>query len=180
MNLWRIIKVQAALALFVVAAFTQLAHAGASAQLPRNEQSAASFYSQRALDAMGARGKAMAAHYNHEAATSATTFDPGVIFPNGDPSSPGYVPGAPAYSTGIDFVPGVSDYPTAVTDSPARPDDREGVRGIGGQPSIVTTSASFDWNDAGIGALGALGTCLLLVGCGLFAASHRKHKPAVL
>ncbi len=170
--------VQAALALFVAAAFTQLANAGASAQLPRNEHSAASYYSQRALDAMGARGEAMARHYQHEAAAQSTkTFDPGVIFPNGDPTSPGYVPGAS--SNGSAFVGGSTDFPAAVG-SAIRPDDREGIRGIGNQPTVVATEDSFDWNDAGIGALGALGTCLLLAGCGLFAASHRKHKPAVL
>ncbi len=60
-----------------------------------------------------------------------------------------------------------------------RPDDRAGIRGIGEQPSAVTAGDGFDWNDAGIGALGAFGIGLLLAGGAAFTVS-RKHKPAVL
>ncbi len=63
MNLWTTLKVQAALALFVVAAFTQLAHAGVPNEHVRLDRPAASFYSNQALKAMGDRWTAMAAYY---------------------------------------------------------------------------------------------------------------------
>ena len=50
-----------------------------------------------------------------------------------------------------------------------RPDDRA-WRGVGPAPVIVTTASpasridGFDWADAGIGAAGALGIALLLIG----------------
>jgi hypothetical protein len=63
--------------------------------------------------------------------------------------------------------PGAFDTPTAVS-SPTRPDDRAGERGPGAfdQPTIVVSQSSvgFDWGDAFVGALGGIGTALLLTG----------------
>jgi hypothetical protein len=197
-NLWKNIKVQAALALFVAAAFTQLAQAGVRPDNrplgPRAGVSAASSMpSQKALDAVGARWNAIAESYGARPASSYYTqsaldamgqrnqaqapFDSGALFPNSDPSSPGYVPGADfsrqlhtALGQLDTYVPGVTDFPTTVADPGSTSD----------QPTVIVADEGFDWSDAGIGAAGVLGTCLLLAGCALVAASHRKHKPAVL
>ncbi len=193
MNLWKIIKTQAALALFVAAACTQLAHAGirpddrnvgartsivsASESTPSQAaldaigarwnaiaesygaRPASSYYSQAALDAMAQRGQAQAA--------ATASFDPGALFPNGDPTSPGYVPGAQV----------ANDVHGAL-----RPDDRGGIRAVDDTQTVTgTTDDGFDWHAAGVGALGAVGTCLLLLGCAFLAASRRKQQsPAVL
>jgi hypothetical protein len=61
-----------------------------------------------------------------------------------------------------------------------RPDDRAGIRSVDDSSTIVYADNGFDWRDASVGAIGAFGTCLLLLGCALLAASHRKHRPAVL
>ena len=63
--------------------------------------------------------------------------------------------------------PGAIDQPSTVSTS-TRPDDRAGARGPGAveQPTIVVTHSStgFDWGDAFVGALGGIGTALLLTG----------------
>jgi hypothetical protein len=63
--------------------------------------------------------------------------------------------------------PGAIEQPHTVSTS-TRPDDRAGTRGPGAieQPTIVVTQSStgFDWGDAFVGALGGIGTALLLTG----------------
>jgi hypothetical protein len=63
--------------------------------------------------------------------------------------------------------PGAFDTPT-VASTPTRPDDRAGERGPGAfdEPTVVVThtSTGFDWGDAFVGALGGIGTALLLTG----------------
>ena len=229
MNLWKIIKTQAALALFVAAACTQLAHAGvrpddrnvgARTSIVSPSQSSESMPSQAALDALGARWNAIAESYGARPASSyysqaaldamgqrgqaqaaATgSFDPGALFPNREyPTSAGYVPGAdgqidmPA-ATPLDPSPTGSGHlvngrliapgEQAQTDvhGALRPDDRGGIRAVDDTQAVAgTTGDGFDWHAAGVGALGAVGTCLLLLGCAFLAASRRKQQsPAVL
>ena len=46
---------------------------------------------------------------------------------------------------------------------------------------IATSSGgSFDWNDASVGALGAMGIYVLLGGFALLAVNNRRRRPAVL
>jgi hypothetical protein len=63
--------------------------------------------------------------------------------------------------------PGAIDQPNTVSTS-TRPDDRADTRGPGAfeQPTVVVTHSStgFDWGDAFVGALGGIGTALLLTG----------------
>jgi hypothetical protein len=63
--------------------------------------------------------------------------------------------------------PGAIEQPNTVSTS-TRPDDRAGTRGPGAleQPTVVVTQSStgFDWGDAFVGALGGIGTALLLTG----------------
>ena len=63
--------------------------------------------------------------------------------------------------------PGAFEQPTTVSTS-TRPDDRAGARGPGAiEPTTVVvsrTSNGFDWGDAFVGAMGGLGTALLLTG----------------
>ena len=63
--------------------------------------------------------------------------------------------------------PGAIEQPNTVSTS-IRPDDRAGTRGPGAieQPTVVVTHSStgFDWGDAFVGALGGIGTALLLTG----------------
>jgi len=67
----------------------------------------------------------------------------------------------------------------AAYDNPAvRPDDRA-WRGAGPAPAIATGATStgvdgFDWADAGIGAAGALGLGLLLIGGTAFVVRQRR------
>ncbi len=234
MKLWSKIKVQGALALFVTAAFTQLAHAGLrpddravgpraaavqhAATRPDNRAvgsrvsvlPGSSLPSQQARKALGDRWNAIAAAYGAGTARSyssaahlrATTdpfqarlhkalgeldYQPGVTdvpaaTPSAGPATTGYVVGGQLIQPDEHYQPLIADVPAATLSAgPAatRPDDRAGIRGIDDRPAIVVTGGSFDWNDAGIGAAGAFGTCLLLVACAAFAA-NRKHKPAVL
>lgn len=69
----------------------------------------------------------------------------------------------------------------AVVQSGIRPDDRAAVRGPGAIPTVFATAGpsadGFDWADAGIGAVGALGLALLLFGA-LQVASRRSHVTA--
>ena len=68
--------------------------------------------------------------------------------------------------------------PGAVESLPngVRPDDRAGVRGPGAVPTIFAQPSGdgFDWGDAGIGALGAFGLALLLLG-GLQVATRGRR-----
>lgn len=64
-----------------------------------------------------------------------------------------------------------------------RPDDRA-WRGVGSAPVIVQTEApssppvdGFDWADAGIGAAGALGIALLLMGFSAFVLRRPRVTP---
>jgi hypothetical protein len=67
----------------------------------------------------------------------------------------------------------------SATDNPAvRPDDRA-WRGAGPAPASVPDATStgvdgFDWADAGIGAAGALGLGLLLIGGTAFVVRQRR------
>ncbi len=80
MNLWTTLKVQAALALFVAAAFTQLAHAGGPKEHAKIDRPAASFYSPQALKAMGDRWTAMAAFYQHKPTATRVIDRPAASF----------------------------------------------------------------------------------------------------
>ena len=68
----------------------------------------------------------------------------------------------------------------AVVASPVRPDDRGDLRGPGAAPTVVLrqTSSGFDWEDAGIGALGAFGLALLLFGTLQVVARGRDRHAA--
>jgi hypothetical protein len=197
-NLWRIIKTQAALALFVAAAMTQVAHAGT---MP----------SQKALDALGARWNAVAESYGARPASSYYTkqaldamgqrsqaqirFDPGVLFPNADPSSPGYVPGAEQYeafrtdfpsappeqgpaSTGY-VVGGTLIQPgqsVAEARSSVRPDDRAGIRSSDGL--AVSNADGSLWGTAAAEVLAnepGVSTQILHEALGTHAASDRPQ-----
>jgi hypothetical protein len=61
-----------------------------------------------------------------------------------------------------------------------RPDDRAGVRGPGAAPTVILTQTprGFDWEDAGIGALGAFGLALLLFGTMQVVARGRDRHAA--
>lgn len=63
-----------------------------------------------------------------------------------------------------------------------RPDDLAGVRGPGSIPTVFVASSSsrdgFDWDDAGVGAVGAFGIALLLLGGLQLAARGRRHHAA--
>ena len=63
---------------------------------------------------------------------------------------------------------GPGAFETNTTSTPTRPDDRAGERGPGAfdQPTVLVTQSStgFDWGDAFVGALGGIGTALLLTG----------------
>ena len=214
MNLWRIIKMQAALALFVVAAMTQVAHAATTP-------------SQKALDALGARWNAAAGSYNARPAASYYTADQLAAmagrsqaqaaaaqysafrtdFPAASsqpgPASTGYDVGGvliqpgqsaaeatpsirPDDRAGLRSIGGASA-PTAgalsLNDSAhaVRPDDRAGLRGSEASEPLATSSGgSFDWNDASVGALGAMGIYVLLGGFALLAVNNRRRRPAVL
>jgi hypothetical protein len=213
-NLWRIIKMQAALALFVAAAMTQVAHAATTpsqkaldavgarwnaAAEAYNARPAASYYSADALAAMAGRSQAQAASEQYSAFRTdfpAPSSEPG-------PASTGYVVGGvliqpgqsaaeatasvrPDDRAGIRSVDGVAVSAAdalALNDAThaARPDDRAGLRGTGASNPVATSvDGSFDWSDAGVGALGAIGTCVLLAGCAVVAVSHRRRRPAVL
>ena len=73
--------------------------------------------------------------------------------------------------------PGV--FATDTATQVVRPDDRA-WRGVGPAPTIEPTESplvhvdGFDWADAGIGALGALGLGLLLVGASLLAIRRQR------
>jgi hypothetical protein len=77
--------------------------------------------------------------------------------------------------------PGVIDQPNTVSTS-TRPDDRAGMRGPGAieQPTVIVTQGStgFDWTDAFVGALGGIGTALLLTG-GLFLLLGQRTRTRV-
>lgn len=64
--------------------------------------------------------------------------------------------------------PGAVDTQSNTVSTSVRPDDRAGMRGPGAieQPTLVVTHSStgFDWGDAFVGALGGIGTALLLTG----------------
>ena len=68
----------------------------------------------------------------------------------------------------------------AVVASPVRPDDRGDLRGPGAAPTVILTQApaGFDWEDAGIGALGAFGLALLLFGTLQVVARGRDRHAA--
>ena len=220
MKLWRIIRIQAALTLFVLAAMTQLAHArptpsaetgdavGASWNAQADSDGArptASYYSKRALYAMGQRMQAQ------------VSVDSGVLFPNADPSSPGYVPGAERYQAFRTDFPNAPAEPGPATGNIAggdriqpgqpaagaeaagvqarhaalgalshnddvhavQPDDRPGPRGIEAPQAVASgVDAGFDWSDAGIGAIGAFGTCVLLAGCAFLGLNYGRRRPA--
>jgi hypothetical protein len=256
LKLWRIIRIQAALTLFVAAVMTQLAQARPAPSQETGDavgarwnavadsygaRPAASYYIKRALDAMGQRMQAQ------------VPVDPGALFPNGDPSSPGYVPGAERYEALRTDLPSTSSEPGPTTTgyvvggdlvqpgesagaakSAIRPDDRAGIRSVDGiavstangaiwgmipkvvvaneasgmqarhgahsqndavhtarpdgragfhgveAPQMVATNIDrrFDWGDAGIGAIGAFGSSVLLAGCAFLALSHGRRKPA--
>jgi hypothetical protein len=68
------------------------------------------------------------------------------------------------------------------TPTVVRPDDRAGVRAVDTVP-VATSSGGFDWNDAGIGAIGAFGLSLLAAGAmllGLHVLHQRRDKIAAL
>ena len=62
-----------------------------------------------------------------------------------------------------------------------RPDDRAGARGPGLAPIVVASpsSSGFDWEDAGIGALGAFGLALVLFGAMQAVSRQRRTHAAV-
>ena len=96
---------------------------------------------------------------------------------DGGPGDPGS-PGRPRDSRS----PGCSRRDTGEPQAAVRPDDRA-WRGVGPAPTIEPTESplvpgdGFDWADAGIGALGAFGLGLLLVG-GLLLAIRRQRPTA--
>lgn len=69
-----------------------------------------------------------------------------------------------------------------VSQSGVRPDDLAGIRGPGSIPAVFVASGSsrdgFDWSDAGVGAAGALGLALLLLGGLQLAARGRRDHAA--
>ena len=66
--------------------------------------------------------------------------------------------------------------------SAVRPDDLAGTRGPGSIPTVFVASSSsrdgFDWDDAGVGAVGAFGVALLLLGGLQLATRGRRHHAA--
>ena len=65
--------------------------------------------------------------------------------------------------------------------APTRPDDRPGTRGPGPAPIVIAAESrsGFDWGAAGIGALGAIGLCLLVAtGLQLVARERGRHAAA--
>lgn len=66
--------------------------------------------------------------------------------------------------------------------SAVRPDDLAGTRGPGSIPAVLVASSSsgdgFDWSDAGVGAVGAVGLALLLLGGLQLAARGRRDHAA--
>jgi len=89
---------------------------------------------------------------------------------------------------------------TAAASAPVRPDDRPGLRGVGGAEAVIAPSGrpdgrllpdgadlgdprptvvlvdgnGFDWGDATIGAVGALGASLLTAALGFAARRTRR------
>ena len=77
-------------------------------------------------------------------------------------------------------VRGPGAFDTSTISSPTRPDDRAEPRGPGAieQPTVVVTQSSatgFDWSDAFVGALGGIGTALLLTGALFLLLSQRTR-----
>ena len=73
--------------------------------------------------------------------------------------------------------------PVSAPETAVRPDDRPGLRGPGAAPQdsplqIVIRPGGFDWTDAGIGAVFALGLVLLAGGAALVARRHRQTSAA--
>ena len=73
--------------------------------------------------------------------------------------------------------------PVSAPETAVRPDDRPGLRGPGAAPQdsplqIVIRPGAFDWTDAGIGAVFALGLVLLAGGAALVARRHRQTSAA--
>ena len=200
MNLWRMIKTQAALTLFVAAAMTQLAHAmptqsaeatnatgarGNAVADSYDARPAASYYSKRALDAMGQRMQAQASHYD----AFRTDFPSASSEPG--PATTGYVVGGkliqPGQSNGAieGMIPSVANAPAGVLARHAalgRLALNDSVHATGGtgapQTAVANIDSGFDWGDAGIGALGAFCTGLILA-CGavLIIVHHGRRKP---
>ena len=69
-----------------------------------------------------------------------------------------------------------------ITSSSTRPDDRAGTRGPGSLPTVGAMASSsgdgFDWADAGVGAVGAFGLALVLLGGLQVAARGRRDHAA--
>ena len=78
-------------------------------------------------------------------------------------------------------VRGPGAFASSGADSVLRPDDRA-WRGVDAAPVIVETAPAsridgFDWADAGIGAAGALGIALLLMGLSAFVLRRPRVTP---
>jgi hypothetical protein len=73
--------------------------------------------------------------------------------------------------------PGAQAHVEAVS---VRPDDRPGIRGPGAAATLILAEpdSGFDWADAGIGALGALGLALALLGAVQSASKARRRHAA--
>jgi hypothetical protein len=164
MNLFTI-KTQTALALLVAASLPQIAHGqhyDPFAADVRSGDSAASHYSDPAVDAMGARYDAMATSYASRPAAS-------------------YLSAAAVKAMGERYQAQVAaNDSTANAGQPVRPDDRGGIRGVEEpQVAAAASSGSFDWTDASIGAASGLGLSLLLVGgLVLGLSTRREHRIA--
>jgi hypothetical protein len=176
MNLFTI-RTQTALALVVAASLPQVAQSASPTG------SAASHYSPAALQAMGARYDAMAKSY--AARPAASYLSAAAVQAMGqryqaqvaaaDSTTTGYVVGGQLVRQGQVFEP--VGQVAGPTDKPVRPDDRGGIRGIDDAPlAAAASSGSFDWTDAGIGALGGLGVSLLLVGGLVLGLSTRRER----
>ncbi len=65
-----------------------------------------------------------------------------------------------------------------VASSAIRPDDQAGTRGPGSIPPVVVAAGAsadgFDWTDAGVGAVGAFGLALLVLGAHQVATRARS------
>ena len=155
---------------------------------------AASYYSKRALDAMGQRMQAQADRYEpFRTDFPSSSSEPG-------PATTGYVVGGQLVQSGQSHAVGkaanrpddragirgvVANEPSGVQARHvalgrlALNDSVHATRGTGAPQTVVASvDSGFDWGDAGIGALGAIGTSLILA-CGavLVIIHHGRRKP---
>ncbi len=159
MNLWRIVKTQAALALLLAAAMTQVAQAK---PIPSN-RAVGPIPSDRAVGprAEAVQGPLAGPWYTPQERRSLDAFS-NLTFPEQQESLRALDPAASARDESLKH--------------------QQLLRGLAAtaRDQGAATDSGFDWGEASVGGLGAVGIALLSAGGMLLAARHRKHKPAVL